>query len=362
MNVFVLALAIGGWLLVVHALVNALLLRRPPAARDVSEAVSLLVPARDEEQRIGACVSALLAQEHLRDSEILVLDDESSDATAAVVRAVGGDRVQLLHGSAPPPGWLGKPHACRQLADAARGNVLVFVDADVTVAPDGVARAVQQLRGGGLALVSPYPRQLTGSWLELLTQPLLQWSLLTFLPLRVAERPSSPASMTAANGQLLVVDATAYDRAGGHASVRGQVVEDVALARAVKASGGRASVTDGTRLAYCRMYDGPRALVDGYAKSLAVAFGSPAGAAVTATALCLLYVVPWALVPVTPTAWVAAAAGPAGRLVSALRTGGRPAVAAVLHPLSVLAFVSLVVVALHRRLRGDVTWKRRTVA
>ena len=87
----------------------------------------------------------------------LVLDDESGDGTAAVVRAVaGGDpRVRLLAGRPPPPGWLGKPNACRQAAAAARGIVLVFVDADFVVAPEGIARAVGLLRDSGLDLVSP---------------------------------------------------------------------------------------------------------------------------------------------------------------------------------------------------------------
>jgi hypothetical protein len=360
MTVVAVTLAIVDWLLVLHTVVNAVLLRRPPAAGLVDEPVSLLVPARDEAARIGACLTALLAQQHLRAVELLVLDDGSTDATAAVARSVGG-AVTVLTGTPLPPGWLGKPHACQELAEKARGRVLVFVDADVVVAADGICRAVRQLRSAGLGLVSPYPRQRTGSWLEVLVQPLLQWSWLTFLPLRLAERPTSPASMTAANGQLLVVDADVYRSVGGHAAVRGEVVEDVALARAVKHAGHGAGVTDGTPLAECRMYDGPRALVAGYRKSLWSAFGGPAGAVVTSALLVVLYVVPWLLIAATPVAWVAAAAGPAGRLVSALRTGGRPVVAAALHPLSVLAVVVLVVMSLLARSRGALEWKGRPV-
>src|SRR5205807_5961315 len=132
-----------------------------------------------------------------------------------------------------PSGWLGKPHACWHLARAATGTVLVFVDADVVLAPDAVAGAVSLLRNEGLAFVSPYPRQLAGSWLERLVQPLLQWSWLAFLPLRLAERGHRP-SLANANGQLLVVDTAAYRRAGGHASVRAEVVDDVALARSLR--------------------------------------------------------------------------------------------------------------------------------
>ena len=125
---------------------------------------------------------------------------------------------------------------------------------------------------------SPYPRIVTGAVGERLVQPLLQWSWLTFLPLRAMERSPRP-SLAAAGGQFLVVDRAGYDRAGGHAAVRGEVLEDIALARAVKRTGGRIALADGSRLADCRMYTSWRELVDGYTKSLWASFGSPAGAA-----------------------------------------------------------------------------------
>jgi hypothetical protein len=357
----VIALSAVAWLLVVHAVVKSVLLRRPPSSPPaVRERVSVLVPARDEEQRIGRCVTALVAQRLLYDVEVLVLDDQSTDATGRVAAAAGGDRARVLPGAALPAGWLGKPHACAQLADAATGSVLVFVDADVEVAADGVARAVAQLRASGLALVSPYPRQVAGSWLERIVQPLLQWSWLTFLPVRLAERPAL-SSMTAANGQLLVVDAASYRAAGGHAAIRDRVIDDIALARAFKAAGLRVAVSDGRHLATCRMYDGPRALVDGYAKWMWTAFGSPAGAAVVGAMLVAVYVLPWVLTIWTPWAWVAAAAGPVGRLVSAARTGARPLGDAIAHPLSVLAFVSIVMVSVARHRAGGLRWKGRAV-
>ncbi|MHB8341089.1 MAG: glycosyltransferase family 2 protein, partial [Mycobacteriales bacterium] len=199
-----------------HTVVNLRLLRRPPAEAQVGEPVSVLLPVRDEVSRAGPCLAAVLASRGVADLEVLVLDDGSSDATADLVRAVAGrdPRVHLITGRALPPGWLGKPHACAQLAAAARGEVLVFLDADVVLAPDGLARAVATLEG--LDLVCPYPRQRAESLAERLVQPLLQWSWLTFLPVRFAERSPRP-SLAAANGQLLVVRAAAYAAAGGHA-------------------------------------------------------------------------------------------------------------------------------------------------
>jgi glycosyltransferase involved in cell wall biosynthesis len=359
-----LAAAGAAWALTAHAAVNCGLLRRPPRARFVAEPVSVLVPARNEAQRIRPVLKALLDQVGVPDIEILVLDDESTDGTADAVAAVAaahprGDAVRVMRGTPPPAGWMGKPHACAQLAAAARGQVLVFADADVLVTPDGVARAVTQLRTLGLDLVSPYPRQLAGSPLEVLVQPLLQWSWLTFLPLRLAERSARP-SLAAANGQFLAVDAQAYRRAGGHSAVRTAVLEDIELLRAVKRSGGRGTVTDGTELATCRMYEGFRALRQGYRKSLWAAFGGELGGAAVTAVLLVLYALPWLAWRTSRWWFAAAAAGPAGRLVTARRTGGPPA-AALLHPLSVIAFAGLFgdSVAGHRR--GRLRWRDRPI-
>ena len=244
------------WLLAAHTAVNSVLLRRPvPTA--LTEQVSVLVPARDEAHQVAACVAAALAQGA---HEVLVLDDGSGDGTAEVARRAGAT---VLAGAELPEGWWGKPFACQQLADAAdpESTVLVFVDADVVLEPGAVGAAVGLMRRLDLDLVSPYPKQVAPGATRLV-QPLQQWSWMTLLPLRLAER-SRNAWLTAATGQLLVVDRTAYDRAGGHAAVRDQVAEDLALLRAVKRAGGRGTVVDGTSLATCRMYGDWRALSAG---------------------------------------------------------------------------------------------------
>jgi hypothetical protein len=345
-------------LLVVHSLVNAVLLRRPPRGAIVDERVSMLLPVRNEAHRVTSTLQSLLEQDGLAQAEIIVYDDSSTDATGDIIRAVGGSHVRLMTGGELPPGWLGKTHACARLAEAASGSVLVFVDADVVLSADAIAGTVCVMRRNGLQFVSPYPRQLTGSWLERLVQPLLWWSWLTFLPLRVAERSSRP-SLAAANGQLLAVDAAAYRDAGGHAAVRADVVEDVALARALVSVGAHGGFVDGSAIARCRMYAGADAVVDGYAKSLWRAFGSPAGGIAVSTLLVGVGVLPWALLGVTAWAWPAAVGGPLSRLIAALRSGSRPLADAVAQPLSVLAFVLLVLLSIHRRHNGALAWKAR---
>jgi Glycosyl transferase family 2 len=353
---------LGALGLTAHTAVNLRLLRRPPAdPPPVTEAVSVLLPVRDEAHRVEACLRALLAQQRLRHLEVLALDDGSTDGTADVVRSVAGadPRVQLLPGRALPPGWLGKPYACQQLADAATGSVLVFLDADVVLAPRGVAATVTLLRRTGLDLVCPYPRQVAGSVAERLVQPLLQWSWLTTLPLRLAERSPRP-SLAAANGQLLAVDTRAYRAAGGHGAVRAEVLDDVALLRALKRAGGTGVVADGTDVATCRMYEGWAQLRDGYTKSLWSAFGSPAGAAAVMALLVGCYVVPpLAALRGSGTGLLGYAAGVGGRALVARRTGSRVLPDSLAHPVSVLVLAGLTGRSWRSRRRGALTWKGR---
>jgi len=345
-----------------HTAWNLRRLRVPPLTpAEVTEPVSVLLPVRDEAHQVEACLRSLLAATGLASLEILVLDDGSSDGTAAVVRRVAGadPRLRLLAGAPPPAGWLGKPFACHRLATAATGSIYVFIDADVVLEPEAVVRTVALLRDAGLDLVCPYPRQVTGSVTERLVQPLLQWSWLTFLPLRLAERSARP-SLAAANGQLLAVDAAAYRRAGGHAAVRAEVLEDIALVRRLKAAGGRGGVADGTGLARCRMYAGWPELRDGYGKSLWAAFGSPAGAAGVLGVLGLLYVLPPAAALAGSRVGLAGyAAGVVGRVLTARRTGGQAIPDALAHPASVLTLGWLTATSIRRAKAGTLAWKGR---
>jgi hypothetical protein len=357
--------ALGAMALTAHSMLNARRLRRPERPAAVAEAqVSVLLPLRDEEANVEPCLSALLAQQNVPRLEIVVLDDGSTDGTAKEVRrvATGDARVRLVTGAPLPPGWLGKPHACDQLASHASGEVLVFVDADVVLEPDALAAALAQLEESGLDLISPYPRQIAVGVGERLIQPLLQWSWLTFLPLRAAERSPRP-SLAAANGQFLLVRRAAYTAAGGHAAVRDQVLEDIALLRAVKRTGGRGVVTDGSELAECRMYGSWPELREGYSKSLWAAFGSPSGAAVTVGLMTACYVVP-AVAALRGSRWGLAgyAAGVAGRVVAARASAGRPWPDAFAQPVSVLAFGWLVARSWRGRRAGTLRWKGRPIA
>jgi hypothetical protein len=226
--------------------------------------------------------------------------------------------------------------------------------------PDALAHAVGRLRGtellAGSDLLSAYPRLDAVGASERLVQPLLPWSILTFLSLP-AMRASRRPSLAAAGGQFLLLTRAGYDRVGGHGAVRDAVLDDVALARAVKRAGGRIDLADFSRLASCRMYSSWPALRDGYAKSLWAGV-HPA----VAVLLLALYVGPVLLLPVTP--WPALTAyglGVLGRVVTSRATGGRVWPDVLAHPVSVGLLAYLVVLSRYRHRRGALRWKGRTV-
>ncbi|MFE0748688.1 glycosyltransferase [Gordonia sp. NPDC058843] len=346
---------------------NARRVRRPDLADiPAPEPLSVLIPMRDEAETAERCLLAVLeaADRWPGPIRILVLDDGSVDGTDAVLARLTefDDRLDVLTGTTPPPDWLGKNWACAQLADEAFSDgVYVFLDADVVVEPHAFTSSFALLRNTGLDLVSPYPRQVAEGAGERLVQPLLQWSWLSTLPLGLAER-SSRESLSAANGQFLVVDAASYRRAGGHAAVHDVVLEDIALLRAIKAAGGRGVVAEGSGVASCRMYHGWREVRAGYRKSLWSAFGSPGGTLAATGLLCLMYVLPAAAALFgSRTGLVGYLAGVAARMVSARCTGGREWPDALGHPLSILVFTGLAVDSTLARHRGGLEWKGRPI-
>jgi glycosyltransferase involved in cell wall biosynthesis len=363
--------------LTAHTALNAALMRRTrmdaPAVASTNDGgplLSVLIPARNEAHRISPTINSVLQCDGIGSWELIVLDDHSTDGTASVVRdqALGDPRVRVISGEPLPNGWLGKPWACQQLGEAAAGSVLVFVDADVALKPAALRATIDLMNRHQLSLVSPYPRQIAVSAGERLVQPLLQWLWLTFLPLRVAERPKRE-SMSAANGQLLAIEAGVWKTIGGHTAVRRDVIEDVALARAVKRAGYRATVADGSNVVTCRMYDGWDDVKAGYSKSLWAALPSRAGSRAVALFLGLLYLLPpiAALVGVVTRRRSLAAAGGAGylagvvgRIVSAHATGADVR-DAWKHPGSIAALLWMGRRSWQQHDSGQLEWKGRSV-
>jgi len=235
--------------------------------------VSVLVPARDEERTIGRCVESLLAQEY-PDFEVLVLDDESTDTTAAVVAALArrSDRLRLIRGRPLPAGWLGKVWACHQLSEEADGELLLFTDADTWHHPRAVRDAVAELLSERADLVTGLPRQENETVAERVVVPVIAWATLAVMPLWLAQRVRW-SFLAVGLGQLLLFRRGAYRAIGGHAAIRAEVVDDMALARRVKAAGGRWRFVDASRRISCRMYSDRQGVIEGLTKNIFPALG-----------------------------------------------------------------------------------------
>ncbi|HEX2500023.1 MAG TPA: glycosyltransferase family A protein [Methylomirabilota bacterium] len=229
--------------------------------------VSVLVPARNEERSVGACLASLSAQTY-PDLEILAVDDGSTDRTAAILAdaARRDPRVRVLRLEGPPPGWTGKSFALDSGVAVARGRWLCFTDADTVHAPDSIARAMGFAERRGLALLSLTSRQITRSFWERVIQPVVFGLLDQWFPLAHVNNPASP--LAAANGIFILVVRDAYEAAGGHRRVAGELLEDVALARNVKSGGGRIAFVDGGDLVAARMYTSLSAIRWGWTKNL----------------------------------------------------------------------------------------------
>jgi glycosyltransferase involved in cell wall biosynthesis len=278
---------------------NLGIFRKPRHPHDSGEetrpAVSLLIPARNEEAGIGAAVRSALASEGV-EVEVIVLDDGSTDATADIVRAIAADdgRVRLHDAPPLPQGWCGKQHACWVLASLARHDVLAWIDADVRLAPDALIRATAFLTERDAGLVSGFPRQHTVSLGEQLVVPLIHQVLLGYLPMAMMRESKDPG-FGAGCGQFFVARRDAYEAVGGHAVIKASMHDGVTLPRAFRRAGFMTDAFDATDLATCRMYRSFPEVWRGFAKNATEGMASIPGIFVWTILLGGAFVLPVAL-------------------------------------------------------------------
>lgn len=330
--------------------------------------VSVLIPARDEQASIGAVVDAVLAQRHPL-LELIVYDDGSTDATPEILAARAGDpRLRVVRGAGLPEGWVGKPHACHQLSRHARGELLVFVDADVVLDPDAVGRIVALLERYGAEVLTAVPAQITGSFVERLVLPLLHLTYVAWLPLALVHSTHDPRFL-AANGQILAVPRVAYDAIGGFEAVRAEVVDDMALCRNAKRARRRVLFADGSLLGRCRMYGSAAEVWKGFSKNLYEGLGeSPILLAVVLLLYFSAFILPYLLLPaavLVPALLGPALAGVAinlalrGLLLVRFR---HPLDSALLHPIGVAVLLAIAVNSWRWARRGTIEWAGRVYA
>ena len=358
----------------------------PPVGEAKLPAVSILIPARNEAAVIETAVTNAL-RSCGAEIEVIVMDDGSTDGTDAIVLALAAadPRVRLERAPALPAGWNGKQHACWALANTARNPILCFVDADVTLGPECVARMAQFLESGNNGLVSGFPQQVTGTFLEWMLLPLIHFVLLGFLPLSQMRAGTDPA-FAAGCGQFILARKEDYFACGGHSEIKLTMHDGLVLPGLFRAAGFRTDLADITAFASCRMYTSATQVWSGLAKNATEGLASK-GRIMPVTLLLLLgQVMPFAVAAlVLPSIAllvllsghvsfgasallllaaillsVAAAWLPRWIGVKRFRQDWR---GALLHPFGILLLICIQWYALFRKLRGGaVSWRGRAYA
>lgn len=353
-------------------------LRTPTGLPAELPLISFLIPARNEERNIERCVRGALAQDY-PNCEVIVLDDGSVDRTGAILAGLSADRrLRVLRGRPLPAGWVGKSYACQQLSDAARGEWLLFLDADgvpeVGLATALLAHAQRQQ----LDLVTLFPFLELGSFWERLVLPPFLALLTAFFPYERAARPDARPQDVLANGQCIFVRRAAYESVDGHMAVRNEVLEDVRLAQSIRAANYKVGGAEAMAYLSVRMYTNGREVVEGLTKNAAAgvrAVGGRSGLVVLRLVL-MTFGPPWLIG--SGINWLALGGGVAAWSVLGLgimtlmtsiafwgviyrRLYRQPAGYALLWPLGLLSYLLIALRSfwLVRSGRG-VMWKGRT--
>lgn len=327
-----------------------------------SSNVTAIVPARNEEENIARAVQSLAEQPEV--AEIIVVNDQSTDGTGAILRELGGriPRLSVIDSGDLPPGWVGKNHALSLGAAEAHGEWLLFTDADAVHLAGSTGKALEIAEETGAALVSFSPEQQTETWWERALVPFVFTRLGDKFRYRQINDPESPVA--AANGQYLMIRRDAYDAVGGHRAVAGDVLEDVELARRIKSAGYRIYFAPGEGIARVRMYRSFGAMWQGWVKNLyPLMAGTPGRYAKE-----LVTVFPWIpliLFLMAPLHWVFPIAGLgllAGRHAAyavVLRANRFPASGIRYYVPAVVLYCAALTVSAWRYSRGTVQWKGR---
>ncbi len=236
--------------------------------------VSVLIPVRNEEHTIHNVLNDLIHQEY-KNIEILVFDDESEDDSAAIINEIirHDSRIRLISSTGLPNGWLGKMHACHVLSQQAKGEYYLFLDSDVRIKKNAISKAVGYMQKHSPGLLSVFPQQVMKTPGEWLAVPIMNYILLSLLPL-ILVRFSRFPSLSAANGQFMLFQASLYQTFLPHEKTKMNLVEDIAISRLYKRNRIRVTCLVGDETIQCRMYTGFLAAVHGFSKNIIVFFGN----------------------------------------------------------------------------------------
>lgn len=369
-----LVVVIGLFTFALNMIFNLRVIKKPNADNATlykSPFVSVLIPARDEEDNIEACVKSLQLQDY-PNYEILVLDDNSSDSTSSIVQRMSSDseRTQLLHGEELPKGWAGKPFACYQLAKKAKGSWLLFVDADTIHTEDMLSCVMTSALKTGCSLLSGFPRQIAKTLPEKAAMPLIYFIILSWLPLWWLQRSAKPKPQIAI-GQFLLFPKDDYWSFGGHEAVKSRILDDIWLGIEVHRQGGRHVVINLSSVVSCRMYRNIGGIWHGLVKCIysVAAMSSLALAGLILVATIFFFLPFYSLwceffVLTAPSVGRSLIVSQVTIILSMRwmtdKQFREPAVSAILHPIGISFLIMAVFYSVLRQAMGrHVQWKKR---
>lgn len=230
--------------------------------------ISILIPARNEENNISKCLASVLHQNY-PNCEVIVCDDNSEDKTADIIKKYlrRSDKLKMISGKPLPENWTGKNWACQQLGEKAKGDLFLFLDADVMLRPDALTSAVALMKKKKVEMLSCFPKQKLGGFGEWLVVPLIDWLTLSFIPFDLVYRLRT-THFSVAIGQFILINKETYLEMGRHKAVRKVIVEDMEMAKKVKEMGKKILPCKSTGLIECRMYSNFKESINGLARSV----------------------------------------------------------------------------------------------
>ena len=343
-----------------RTIVNLLVVKRLRTGPRDGPRVSILIPARDEERTIDRTVRAFLAQTYAN-LEVIVVNDRSTDATAALLAAIDDSRLVVVNGEESPDGWLGKPWALHQASLHARGELLLFVDADVIYEPEAVAAAVAYFRSRKIGLLALFPRFEMRGFGELSVLPMLALSAFSVLPLWLSNR-TRIALLAIGGGTGNLMKRTDYAAAGGHEALRAAVIDDVGMARLMRRAGHRTEAVRADDLVTVRMYHGLRESIDGFTKNSFAMFGNIPLSLFSTFAMLFLHLAPYLLAATGDWIGIATVAVIILTRVVLFAALGYPLWAALLlHPVMIAIWTWILLRSTwFSGFRRRVTWRGRT--
>ncbi|SKB62312.1 glycosyltransferase [Daejeonella lutea] len=329
--------------------------------REYDELVSILIPARDEENNILNLLESIRDQEY-DNYEVIVLDDSSSDRTFEICEQFSrvNKRFRIVRGKELPKDWLGKNYACYQLAGEARGKFLMFLDADETIVNGLINNTVHRMKFYRLDLLSLFTNQVMVTLGERTIVPLMHYVLLNLLPLRLVRLAKSPA-FSAASGQFMMFNADRYREYQWHEQVKMKVVEDIEIMRSIKAVGLRGEALLANGYIFCRMYTSFTEAFRGFSKNLLAGFNNN----VIGLFLYLLLVIlgPFAIAYILSAELLSFALSLIilSRIMISLMSGQNVWINILLHPAQLVSMLMIAIVSVKKYFTKTIVWKGRPI-